>query len=76
MRGEDALKRALARIRRPKKGLLPPDSPWGQQIEARLHRLESRQKWAIGLSIATLAAVLGLRPQDIARIVTAWLTFL
>lgn len=68
--GEERLREAIGRLRSRQKPAKPealgPD--WAVWIESRLDRLESRQKWILGLSIAILAAVLGLKPELLAQI--------
>ena len=68
-RGEDRLRKAIHRRLSPRRGGIqggparrdapqPYDDDWGWWIEQRLTRLESGQKWLIGLAISTLVATI------------------
>ena len=70
--GETRLRAAIRRISKRFQSQPPPapeDPQWPPSIEARLRRLESRQRWLLALSVATLAAVSGIKPELIADIV-------
>jgi len=68
--GETRLRQTLRRLKRPPRTKPTPlQEDWAAWVERRIAALETRQKWILALSIATLATVAGFNPQLLADLI-------